>query len=519
MLIRFKNPLLGVLLVAAIGGLSACGGSSSDGVYNQAFDVSGRWSGNISQHNRQSLVPVTMTLAGGASITGTISATGHTCVSDGNVTGTASTAAVNTNGDNPLTADQENSNLGQVNLAYALTVTSGGITAVTIDSGGTGYTSEPSVVFAEPLDPTGRRAEGKAIVAGGTGGVGGALSTTLTQVSAGSGYTSVPTVSISAPPSGGTTATAVATIGGTGQVASVGTIVAGNGYSSAPTVTISAPESSSGITATAVAVLGDPGRVVTVTCSGGAGYATATTTITINDPDVSGGVTATATPIVDDANGDVEGAVVTNPGSGYNIIPGVTVTGAAGSSGAICLATLESANAGQLMAINVTNPGSGYIEVPSATLTGGGGSGAGGTPVLTTAASAGTVTAIDLIDPGSGYMSVPAVVISGGGGTGARYTAALAGTAGSSGQVTGVIMTDAGSGYDAINPPLVTFSGGGGSGAMGHGTTLSTSPAGAMTFNLSGTSSQLSGHYSGIWNNETAACSVNTSGTISLNRS
>ncbi|SVC58474.1 uncharacterized protein METZ01_LOCUS311328, partial [marine metagenome] len=124
-LIRLKHALLGLLLVAAIGGLSACGGSSSDGVYNQAFDVSGRWSGNISQHNRQSVVPVIMTLAGGATITGTISASGHTCIDDGNVTGTATTAAVNTKGDNPLTVDQENSNLGTVNLAYALTGTSG----------------------------------------------------------------------------------------------------------------------------------------------------------------------------------------------------------------------------------------------------------------------------------------------------------------------------------------------------------------------------------------------------------
>ena len=519
MLIRLKHALLGLLLVAAIGGLSACGGSSSDGVYNQAFDVSGRWSGNISQHNRQSVVPVIMTLAGGATITGTISASGHTCIDDGNVTGTATTAAVNTKGDNPLTVDQENSNLGTVNLAYALTGTSGGISVVTIDSGGTGYTSEPTVTFAEPIDSTGTRAEGIAQVAGGTAGGGGALSSTFTiDGGGGTGYTSIPTVSITAPPAGGTTATAVARIGGTGQVASITADNAGEGYSSVPTVTISAPESDGGTTATAVAVLGDPGRVESIAVNdGGTAYDTGTNTCTIEAPDVSGGVQATCTMIIT-AGGVVAGVVVNEPGSGYNIIPGVTLSGTVGL-GAVGTVTIVGSGAGTVIGINVTNPGSGYIEVPSVTLTGGGGSGATGDALLTTVTGAGTVVAVDLVEPGSGYLDVPAVTITGGGGTGARVTAALTGTAGTEGTVTGVIITVAGSGYDPSDPPLVTFTGGGGTGAVGHGTTLLTSPEGAMTFNLSGTSSQLSGHYSGIWSNSSGSCSTNTSGTISVNRS
>ena len=155
---QYKYLRLGAVLVAA-GGLSACGGSSSDGVFGQAFDVSGRWTGNISQHNRQSLVPITMTLEGAQTLSGTIVVSGHTCIDNGNVSGTATPAAADSQGDNPYTPGlSENSNQGTVNLAYELTGATGGIATVTIDSGGTGYTSVPTVTFAAPLGLEGKRA-------------------------------------------------------------------------------------------------------------------------------------------------------------------------------------------------------------------------------------------------------------------------------------------------------------------------------------------------------------------------
>ena len=73
--------------------------------------------------------------------------------------------------------------------------------------------------------------------------------------SGGSGYTSAPTVTFGAAPSGGTTAagTAVVRIG----VASVTVTNGGSGYPAAPTVTFSAP--ASGTTATGTAKLAESG--------------------------------------------------------------------------------------------------------------------------------------------------------------------------------------------------------------------------------------------------------------------
>ena len=518
MLNRYKNLLLGSFLVTAVCGLSACGGSSSDGVSLQKFDVTGDWTGNISQHNRQALVPVSINLAGGASLTGTIEVSGHTCIADGNLTGTAAANPAGTQGDNVLTPGiQENSNQGTVTLAYTLDGATGGVTAVTFTAGspGSGYTSIPTVIFADPLDPGGKRAEGIAQVGGVTGGTSGALES-IEVLPGGEGYTSIPTVTIADPPAGGTTATAVARLGGAMQVSGTNQAAAGNGYSSAPTVTISAPASSGGVTATAVAVLGEPGRVVSIACTGGTGYVQATTTITVNAPDVSGGVRAEANPIVS-ATGVMVGAVVTNHGSGYNIVPGVTLTGGNGD-GSCTSDALEGGDAGQVVDIDITNPGSGYILTPSITITGGGGSGAEFTPTMTTAGDAGEVVWIDLVEPGSGYIEEPSITITGGGGSGARATAELRGVPTEAGEITAVIITDPGSGYLANDPPMVTFSGGGGAGARAFGTVTAAS-SGEMSFNLSGTSDQLSGHFSGTWGHSSESCRVNTNGVISLNRS
>ena len=66
----------------------------------------------------------------------------------------------------------------------------------------------------------------------------------------GSGYTSVPTVTISAPPSGGTQATATAVVTDE-KVTSLTITNAGVGYTSAPTITIAAPTSGTQAEATA----------------------------------------------------------------------------------------------------------------------------------------------------------------------------------------------------------------------------------------------------------------------------
>ena len=78
---------------------------------------------------------------------------------------------------------------------------------------------------------------------------------------------------------------------------------------------------------------------------------------------------------------------------------------------------------GSVSSITVDAGGSGYTVVPSVTITGGGGTGATATAVLT----AQVVTSITVDTNGSGYTSVPTVTIAdAGGGSGATATAVLA---------------------------------------------------------------------------------------------
>src|SRR6185312_5764325 len=81
----------------------------------------------------------------------------------------------------------------------------------------------------------------------------GPISGTVTVNAGGTGYTTAPTVTISAPPSGGVQATATATVSG-GSVISVTVTNPGSGYTSTPTVTFTG--AGTGATATATVVFG-----------------------------------------------------------------------------------------------------------------------------------------------------------------------------------------------------------------------------------------------------------------------
>jgi len=190
----------------ALAGLVACSGGSSGGIYNQTFNVSGHWTGTISDGTGLAR-SASMTLSdGGGTVSGTVSVTGHTCISGGNLTGTAVQAPANTTGDNPLTADQENSNAGTVSLTITSGQATGGVSAVTIDAGGSGYTDAPGVHFSEPPSG-GTHATGKAILGTGdtAGEVGGVVMT-----NPGTGYVLAPSVWFSG--GGGSGAIATATI-------------------------------------------------------------------------------------------------------------------------------------------------------------------------------------------------------------------------------------------------------------------------------------------------------------------
>ena len=119
---QIKNALLGCTLLSLTGLLASCGGSSSGGIYNQAFNLSGQWSGQIGDGNLSRVVNATLN-QNGTAISGIIIVTGHSCISSRTFSGTATQNTANNAGDNPLTGDQENSNTGAADLVITITET------------------------------------------------------------------------------------------------------------------------------------------------------------------------------------------------------------------------------------------------------------------------------------------------------------------------------------------------------------------------------------------------------------
>ena len=167
------------------------------------------------------------------------------------------------------------------------------------------------------------------------------VSSTITQVSGGSGYSSVPTVTFSAPDNAsGTTATGHAVISGKGSIASIAVSEAGTGYTEATTsVTISAPDLSGGTQATATATVSAAGVIVGfVMTETGSGYSIAPGVV-ISDTGDGAGAVGTAS-LSDDTAGQVTAIVLDSAGSGYETAPTITITGG-GGTGAIFTAALD----------------------------------------------------------------------------------------------------------------------------------------------------------------------------------
>ncbi len=296
-----RQPVYATMLVFAACLLAACGSESTGGVYNQVFNVSGHWSGTIyGKCFSGGSDPVSMTLSdGGGDVSGTMTVGGHTSVSSSTLSGTAVQAPEKTTGDNPLTADQENSNRGTLNLSLDSPLMTGGVESVEVLLGGSGYTSAPTVHFRS-TGSGGSGAAGYAVIGGdtedaATAGAGGVASVTVDN--AGSGYTSPPTVELLSTGHGGEGAKAIAVIDAAGEV--VGFVVTdpGSGYVTEPQVML----------------------------SGGGGSGATATAALFEEAAAAGTVTA---------------VIVTDPGYGYVTAPTVMFSGG-GGSGAAATATLD----------------------------------------------------------------------------------------------------------------------------------------------------------------------------------
>jgi hypothetical protein len=261
-------------------------------------------------------------------------------------------------------------------------------------------------------------------------------------------YSSAPTITIEAPPTGGTQATATCTLTDAGQVDRVTMVNRGLGY---PAGTINVTFSGGHGTHTirkggGVAVTAKIGTGATaVPITDASGTITDITVLTSG-----GGTGAAATPSI---TGDsVAGTSGLSGGSGYGSQPTISFTGG-GGTGAAASANISG---GAVTSITITAPGAGYTSAPTLVFnnTGtGGGSGASATAVLEVHTY---LTSIALNSGGTGYTSAPVIVFDnvGTNGSGATATATTL-----DGIITGVTLTAAGSGYTSL--PAISFFGGG----------------------------------------------------------
>lgn len=389
--------------------------------------------------------------------------------------------------------------------AHAIVALDGMISSVVVDTGGTGYTVPPAVLFRNAGGPTAVAVVGYPVdhvVVNNKGGgftsppaigfVGDGISVQAQAVlgfpiasivmnTRGQNYTSTPAVIFTGT---GTGAAGTAIRGF--AVASVTYAPNANLFLDPPTITVSGG-GIFGAGASFFGVIGrplltilvgvqgsnytsDPGVVITgdgtgatadsvrsfalasiTTDTGGSDYV-AVPSVTIAAPTGINGVQATAHAIL--TAGVVTSIVLDNPGFGYKTAPVITING--DGTGAGATAVLETS--GVVDSIIITNSGANYTTPPTITLSGGGGSDAELTATLNTAAS-GLLLRVEVVNPGLGYTSAPFLTIPGGVNTFATLE--------TSGQIVAVTITNAGNDYTI--PASIGFVGGGGSGATASG--------------------------------------------------
>src|SRR6516162_3249493 len=320
----------------------------------------------------------------------------------------------------------------------------GALGSITVSSGGSGYTSNPTVTISAP-GGTGTPATATADV--------GAVITGVTLTSGGSGYAAGTTVTLPAPGTGGTQATAVpnlrfgvasiaAPAAGTGAGYAVGDVLSFNsGGGASATATVSAVNATGDITAV----------TFNAATGAGTGYSTAPTISSVSGPQ-----SVTSVALLSGGSGYAVGNTLSLTGGTTNAVVTVTAIGGTAATGPITGFTLTSGGAGYTTPptanTNLTGTGTGASFV--ATL-------ATGAVLTTTLSTTGTINSITITNGGSLYtapIAASAVTISA---PAAGGTAAVVGsvtTAGTTGSVYAITITNAGSGYTSA--PTVTVAAG-----------------------------------------------------------
>lgn len=283
-------------------------------------------------------------------------------------------------------------------------------------------------------------------------------------VTGGTGYTSPPSVTLVG---GGGTGAAVQAILDNGKVQSLAIISSGSGYTASPSVTLSGG-SGSGAEATAYAYTGSrvpmsffKGRYNDMYGVDGMGRgirwdgaATEVEPVGLVRPAIGPAVTATTASAQD----FVKTIQIVNAGDGYSGVPTVTLTGGTPSSQATATAIIED---GRVSRIRVVSPGSGYQSAPAVSISGGRGSGAAFSVTV-----AGGVRSVNVQNSGSGYTvssaTAPSVVFSSA--QGLTEANAIC-TVDANGRIDSITVIAAGTGA-TTSGVTASITGGGGTGAV-----------------------------------------------------
>ena len=94
----------------------------------------------------------------------------------------------------------------------------------------------------------------------------------------------------------------------------------------------------------------------------GSSYTQSTTTVSISAPDIAGGTQATATATVGSSS-TIVGYVMTNFGSGYTMIPAVTITDTGSGVGAVATAALETTSDASTLSLSGHQTSAGQIKL------------------------------------------------------------------------------------------------------------------------------------------------------------
>lgn len=325
-----------------------------------------------------------------------------------------------------------------------------GIVKITVGTGGTGYTSAPTVAL------TGGGGTGASAVAQ----LAGTVVDAILVTNPGKGYTSAPSVSLSGGSGSGAAATAsVLSYAGTNVISMFkgrfndlyGVDGKGRGFrwmgdkEYLEPIGISKPTSAPTIS-TVSATTGQRVRAIAIV-NGGAGYCSPPT-VTFTGGGLTDGHTGHAKGRARIANARVVGVTVDSRGSGYLSAPAMTFSGGIGSGATLAVGVAGTLADGALVAF-----GTGYTMEPTCVVGGGvasvtlttGGTNYGtvaptisfssGSASATCSVSGGRVNAVTITSGWAGYTTPPTITFNHATGTGAAATCSLDGLTGAKADV------------------------------------------------------------------------------------